>query len=791
MMFKNHRFLNKIDSGIKKGVSLFYLYGKGLNDYFFFDSHLGIEELKNNLFLYFINIQKADIFITLKTEAEFEAIDSRGKRVENLREFFGKKVISEGLGVGLDELPIGNNKDIDTEIENSQEYADDNILELIEENLDKKRVVVFFDEFEWRAGLYTADKDYSVLRRVRNWDKSKNSFIVISIKDPEKLKEFDYEIDLNAPNMLYIGNPSQIELSKAYRRYLFKNRAEIEIIEKEFQNIVASIQASKKSLREAIRVLKRVLENNIKELRQELFEDALSKPIEEKITFEDVVLHRKIKEEIIKIMNQFRDDRENAQKGFIMYGPPGTGKTYIAKAIANEYNMNYMAPTLADLKGEYIGQTSSKVKRIFEEARANAPTILFLDEIDTIFPKRGGADTDSYLKDMVNQFLVEIDGAMSGKQAIFVIGATNRLEVIDNAIISRLSTQFKIDLPDDTEREAMFDKKFKNFKLFKQPWRNEFIKKIEGFSGRDIDNFVKKIRERVGDNESLITKRIFYDILKSEERTLVDNFKKEIGSIEIIDNVKCNFNDVIGYDKVKEALEDEVQYILSSQEEKNNMKKFNIKPKRGHLLYGPPGNGKTTFAKALAGENDFYYIRVLSKDFIGYSSLDILKKLETIFSYTIKLSKMTNKGGIVLFFDEIDTLINKQMDFNVRGTLLSYLEDEKGIKSDDSKIILIGATNYKNRLDQASIREGRFDNKLEIDYPTDEEAVLMLKQFFEKDEVLDISLLDDEFYKQLIEKLKEEKENLSSANLEKIKESEKTKAYKKGNVRDGKIVVGV
>ena len=132
MMFKNHRFLNKIDSGIKKGVSLFYLYGKGLNDYFFFDSHLGIEELKNNLFLYFINIQKADIFITLKTEAEFEAIDSRGKRVENLREFFGKKVISEGLGVGLDELPIGNNKDIDTEIENSQEYADDNILELIE-----------------------------------------------------------------------------------------------------------------------------------------------------------------------------------------------------------------------------------------------------------------------------------------------------------------------------------------------------------------------------------------------------------------------------------------------------------------------------------------------------------------------------------------------------------------------------------------------------------------------------------------------------------------------------------
>jgi transitional endoplasmic reticulum ATPase len=750
-----------------------------------------VQELKDNLFLYFVNVQKVELFITIKS-GEIEAIDNKGKKVDDLRAFFGKKVISTGLGANIDSLNGEDDDEVSKQAEEitSNQNSSDNDLNLIEENLDKRKIAIFFDEFEWRAGLYTPDRDYSVLKRVRNWDKSKNSFVIVSIKDPEKLEEFDYDIDLNAPNMLYIGNPSQIEIAKTYKRYIGKNREDIKIVEEDFETIVTSIQASKKNLREAIRVLKRVLSNIPKgeELKQKLFEDALSKPIEEKVSFDDVVLDTETKDEIVSIMDTFKNDKQNAQRGFIMYGPSGTGKTFLAKAIANEYNMNYMAPTLADLKGEYIGQTSGKVKRIFEEARANSPTIMFLDEIDTIFPKRGSGDTDSYLKDMVNQFLVEIDGAMSGKQEIFIIGATNRLEVIDSAIMSRLSIQFKIDLPDKESREKMFDNGFKTFKLSQQSWKNDFIKKTEGFSGRDIDAFVKNIKETIN-SENEITEDIFYLGLNKIENNFKEDFKREIGSIQIETNLQSSFDDVIGYDKVKEALKNELNYILSDQTEKKKMKKFNIKPKRGHLLYGPPGNGKTTFAKALAGENDFYYIRVLSRDFMGYSPSDSLKKIETIFKYTIKLSKMTNKKGIVLFFDEIDTLINKEMDFNVRGTLLSFLEDENGIKSDDSKIILIGATNYKEKLDEASIREGRFDNKLKIDYPTDNEAISMLRQFFEKDEDLDVSSLNDEFYKQLIDELKEEKKQISSVDLQGIKESEKTEAFQNGNIKNGKIKI--
>jgi SpoVK/Ycf46/Vps4 family AAA+-type ATPase len=203
----------------------------------------------------------------------------------------------------------------------------------------------------------------------------------------------------------------------------------------------------------------------------------------------------------------------------------------------------------------------------------------------------------------------------------------------------------------------------------------------------------------------------------------------------------------------------ELNYILSTKDEKRNMKNFYITPKRGTLLYGPPGNGKTTFAEALAGEGDFYYIKVLSKDFSGYSSIDTIHKLELIFENTIKLSKMTDKKGIVLFFDEIDTLIRIDMDKTVRGTLLDFLENKNGIKADDSKIILMAATNFKELLDEASIRDGRFDSKLEVYYPNEDSAIAIMKKFFEDDKKLDISSLNSEFYIKLYNKIKLKKEN--------------------------------
>jgi len=220
------------------------------------------------------------------------------------------------------------------------------------------------------------------------------------------------------------------------------------------------------------------------------------------------------------------------------------------------------------------------------------------------------------------------------------------------------------------------------------------------------------------------------------------------------------------------------------RDKKEQMKRFGIIQKRGTLLYGPPGNGKTTFATALAGENDFYLIKVISKDFASIFSEEILKKIDLIFDHVIKLSKMTQKDGVVLFFDEIDSLLGKRLDSVVRGTILKYLEDKNGIKSDDSKVVLIAATNYLGHLDEASIRDGRFDNKLEVNNPTKDKAVEILKRFFENDKSLELRVESDYF-----KKLLDDEKCYSVVELKNIKEQVKKESFKAGRIIDDKIII--
>ena len=187
----------------------------------------------------------------------------------------------------------------------------------------------------------------------------------------------------------------------------------------------------------------------------------------------------------------------------MLTGPPGTGKTMIAKALANEKKCYFMAPTLADLKAEFVGQSSAKVKRIFAEARGNQPTILFIDEADTVFPSRdlNTSDRDSFGLDMVNQCLQEIDGAKTGTQKIFIVAATNRPMAVDSAIRSRLSgTPITIPLPDYNSRKQLFNKKLAPFTLDEMFFIDDVLSKSDGMSGRDIDNFVKIIKENYNIN---------------------------------------------------------------------------------------------------------------------------------------------------------------------------------------------------------------------------------------------------------------------------------------------------
>jgi len=764
---KNHRFLETLDNKIQKGINSCFFYGN-IDDYFLFDFYLGIRSLRENLIYYFKDIKNFDIVIVIKEDRTFIPI-SKHKGVLDISQFDDLfNIKKERGGFGATKRATDSSKHQKQTEQLKQDNAETpfvNRINKILKNSDKK-IALIVENFEWLLGLYSNEPQIeyiNLFRKILNT----NIHTIITMKKLELLEEYGFEFD--DKNRLFIPNPSIEELSKTYRRIMYKNYPDKEINEFEFEDIIASIQGSKKTLKEAIRILQDVIKDK-QTLSKELFKGR-TKEIE-KVTFDNVILDDSIKLSIQQRIENFLEKSQTATKGIVLYGPPGTGKTFIAKAVAYEYGMNFMAPSLSDLKGEFVGQSAKQIKMIFEEAKANAPTILFLDEVDTIFTARGTGD--SFVNDMVNQFLVEIDGAIENKD-VFVICATNRLESIDSAVISRFPDRIYISLPNRFQREEIINSKFKKFNLkdFTQEEREDILNKTEGLSGRDITNLMKKITQLGEEN---ITKEKFDIILEVNENEFIDKFQKDV-DVEIIKNPNITFKDVIGYDNIKTLLKEEAEYLLLNSSQKEKMKQFNILPPKGTILYGPPGNGKTTFAKALAGEYNMYYIQVISKDFVSNFVTDTIKKLETIFENSIKLSKMTKKNGVILFFDEIDALL-LNVDLSIRATLLKLLEEK--IRDFDSKVILISATNVDiSNFDPALIRDGRFDIKIKIENPTKEEGLKILRKLFENDKNIDLKT--DNFEKIYVE-------GLSIAQLKAIKDSIKRKEFYK-NPEGEKIVI--
>ena len=772
----NHRFLDKIDDNIKKGANQLFLYGN-LEDYFLFDVYLGIRSLRNNLFFYFVK-SDFDYFIEVNGD-NIIAFDKENKSL-NLDEAFSIDKKREGFANKVRAKEFEKIKDKKTDIDTSsveneaEAQAGFNARDKILKNFDERKLLIFIPDIEYQAELYK-DENINFIRFLKDLQLSKNSVSIITIKNLEHLQKFDFDVDEKSKKSIFISNPNVEEIKTAFIRETLKNGNDIDWYS--IDELAQALQASKKTLREAMKILK---SKGNKKVSLNNFKDVLEKNIPQSVTFNDVIL--KDKNKIINTVEVFLENKEESQKGIILYGPPGTGKTFIAKAIASEFNMYFLSPTLADIKGEFVGESGKKVKKLFEEARANSPAIIFLDEMDTLFKKRG--DGDSYVEDMVNQFLVEIDGVNSAEDRIFIIGATNRLETIDDAIKSRLSLHFEIPLPNRNEREKIISKQFKKFDFTKSDFKDEVLNKTEGMSGRDIFYLCKDVKNMC-ENEN-VKKSNFKVALEQFEKKLIEQFKSKLEGSLKIEEPTTTFRDVVGYKEIKDSLKDEVEYILN-EESRNIQKEFNIKQNRGTILYGPPGNGKTTFAEALAGENNFYYIRIVSRDFISSTLEDILKKLETIFEDSVKLSKITSKNGVVLFFDEIDSLIGKEnLNPIIRGTLLKYLEDKKGIKSDDSKIVFIAATNHFEKLDKASIRDGRFDNKFEVGYPIEGLRWKILETFLNNDDYIDNNL-NDNIIQMLIKSIK--KDRISVVDLKNLKEQLKRFAFKEKSIKNNKILI--
>lgn len=784
----NKRVSDPLKKALDKGKKFFFLYGDGIKDCFLEDIYDGILSLRDILKTYFLSREDCEIFALISTDGVQVLRKQQSTLIDISSNYLTLASKSdnempddeeEGEGETDPRLQKSSENGEAGRLKQSLESNHVNLLNQIgiikmhaqDKNISTKKTVVFFEDFEWMGKLYSSNNNDSLayIKALKDFYKIEECYTLVSLEDTELVRKYNFET--KGSNVIFLGNPSADEIKYAYLlRFLgvtnFENNGIQLDLFAQLNDVSQAVSASKKSLREALQVLDAiVIDTSKKRINSIDFEIAIERITAEKVQLDDVIINEEEKENVINAIDAFLNSKESKdyRKGFILTGPPGTGKTQLVKALANEKNCYFMAPKLSDLKGEYVGQTSGKVKRIFDEARANAPTIMFIDEADTVFPSRdiGGGVSDSYNLDMVNQFLQEIEGMTSGEQKIFVIAATNRPNIIDAAIQSRLTERIPIGLPNAENRIKIFNKKFEryNFSLNGKKYLNDIQSKTVNMSGRDIENFVKKLNEYIketpfskienlkNDDES---HKILLKVLESNERTLIEDLQKSV-PVEVKEpsGILVGIKDIIGYEHIKNRIARQTNYIKCTESEKTRAWKFGIKVSKGVLLYGPPGNAKTMLAQAIAKDNNFYFVKVLSKDFASDSISKQLDNIQIIFDQVIRLSKMCSKyEGVVLFFDEFDALAScSYLNQVVRGTLLDYLasgdnQTNTGIRSAQSRILLIAATNFIELLDDAVIRKGRIDEHLFMDNPSKEEGIQMLKEKFESDTKIVVEKVD-------------------------------------------------
>jgi len=329
---------------------------------------------------------------------------------------------------------------------------------------------------------------------------------------------------------------------------------------------------------------------------------------------------------------------------------------------------------------------------------------------------------------------------LTGESRVFVVAATNRVNVLDNAIKSRLGKPIVIPLPDKAQRKALFTKLLQkenmNFKSFH--FSDEFLDKTNHMSGRDIKDFVDNMRKEAQKQTRNIsdykteaeTKKLFYDCLRLFEEDLVRKLESSLDITINRPSDKVRYNDIIGCEEIKRAIDRQVE--MFDFRARRRADEYDIKMKRGILVYGPPGNGKSQLAQAAANEHGLYFMKITSDTFTKVSLSEQNKTLVKIFNSALQLSEMCGEEikGVLLFFDEFDALASGELlDPRVRGTMLTQLDDQDTLRNPNTKVLFMAATNYYEKLDEAMIRAGRIDEKLEMRDPSPENGTQMLIQF--------------------------------------------------------------
>lgn len=444
---------------------------------------------------------------------------------------------------------------------------------------------------------------------------------------------------------------------------------------------------------------------------------------------EEVKAMREIVELPLKHPELFARLGIEPHSGILLYGPPGCGKTLIAKVLASESEANMFSINGPEIMNKYYGETEAKLREIFKEAKDNSPSIIFIDEIDAIAPKREEVYGDVE-KRVVAQLLALMDG-LNDRGNVIVLGATNRPESVDPALRrpGRFDREFEISVPNEDGRLEILLIHTRGMPVSENIDLKDLALELHGYTGADIKSLcreaaMKSIRRYLPEID-LETEKIPSEVLQSMEIKLIDFYDAMHEVIPTamrefyVERPKVWWKDVGGLDDIKKSLSDN---LIMAMNEPNKFTKMGIKPPKGALIYGPPGCGKTLLGRALATETGANMILVRGPEILSKWLGESEKAVREIFR------KAKASSPCVVIFDELDSLARYKSGEGggANETILSQLltEIEEGISS---RVVVIGITNRPDVLDNSLLRTGRLDLILYVTPPDEKGRLEIIK----------------------------------------------------------------